>query len=371
MTRAARTRTVLLVNAIGMRMPLPGRTAQPFRRIWRKLGSMSRLVRRPVPELPRFFVFTPVLFPFYGIAWARRLNSWLVRCQVRLVARYLKIEDPVIIITLPTAWDVVSPMRRRSLVFNRSDKSSEFREADRESIQALENQVLREADTVLYVSRALMERERSLTGQRAYFLDHGVDLEHFDPASCETEPQDLRAIPHPRIGFFGALRNHLVDFDLLERLARELPDAQLVLIGDANSSMRRFEKLRNVHWLGFRSHEEIPRYGVGFDVALMPWLDNEWIRNCNPIKLKEYLGLGLAVVSTDFQEVRNYAAFVRIARDQDEFVRLVRKTLDDGGLGTPALRRGAVLGASWDARTRELLSVIGETQQAHGARTPS
>src|SRR4030095_232052 len=30
MTRAARTRTVLLVNAIGMRMPLPGRTSHPF-----------------------------------------------------------------------------------------------------------------------------------------------------------------------------------------------------------------------------------------------------------------------------------------------------------------------------------------------------
>jgi glycosyltransferase involved in cell wall biosynthesis len=371
MTRAARTRTVLLVNAIGMRMPLPGRTAQPFRRIWRKLGSMSRLVRHPVPELPRFFVFTPVLFPFYGIAWARRLNSWLIRCQVRLVARYLRIEDPVIFITLPTAWDVVSPMRRRSLVFNRSDKSSEFQEADRESIQALENQILREADAVIYVSRSLMERERSLTGERAYFLDHGVDLEHFDPAGCEAEPPDLRAIPHPRIGFFGALRDHLVDFDLLERLARELPDAQLVLIGDANSSMRRFEKLPNVHWLGFRAYEEIPRYGAGFDVAIMPWRDNEWIRNCNPIKLKEYLGLGLAVVSTDFPEVRNYAAFVRIARDQDEFVRLVRRTLDDGGLGTPAFRRGAVLGASWDARTGELLSIIENAQKAHGARTPS
>jgi len=358
MTRAARTRTVLLVNAIGMRMPLPGRTPQPFRRIWRKLRSMSRFVRRPVSELPKFFVFTPVLFPFYGIAWARRLNSRLVRTQVGLVARYLGIDNPTILVTLPTAWDVVRPMRRWRLVFNRSDKASEFEEADSDSIRALENQLLREADVVVYVSRALMDQERNLTGLRAHFLDHGVDLDHFDPARYVLEPKDLRAIPHPRIGFFGTLRDHLVDFDLLEHLARELPEAHLVLIGDATSSMKRFEKIPNVHWLGFRPYEVIPRYGVGFDVAIMPWLDNDWIRNCNPIKLKEYLALGLPVVSTDFPEVRNYASFVRIANDPQAFVRLVKATLDDGGLCTPCIRREAVLGASWDARSRELLTLI-------------
>lgn len=359
MSRAARTRTVLLVNAIGMRMPLPGRTSQPFRRIWRKLRSMSRLVRRPIPDLPGFSVFTPLLFPFYGASWARDLNARLVRAQVRLAAWYLGIERPVIFVTLPTAWDVVRPMQRRSLVFNRSDKASEFGEADRDSIAALESRILQEADVVIYVSRALMEEERDVVGDRGHFLDHGVDLDLFDPARYASEPDDLRAIAHPRVGFFGALRDHLVDFELLERLARELTDAHFVLIGGATSSMKRFEKFPNVHWLGFRPYEDIPRYGVGFDVAIMPWLDNDWIRNCNPIKLKEYLALGLPVVSTDFPEVRRYADVVRIAGDAKEFVQLVRMTLgQEGGLGSAAARRRSVLDASWDARTRDLLKLL-------------
>jgi hypothetical protein len=33
MTRAARSRQVLLFNSIGMRMPMPGRSPLPFRRI--------------------------------------------------------------------------------------------------------------------------------------------------------------------------------------------------------------------------------------------------------------------------------------------------------------------------------------------------
>jgi glycosyltransferase involved in cell wall biosynthesis len=358
MRRAARTRPVLLVNAIGMRMPLPGRTSQPLRRIARKLRGMLRGLRRPIPELPGFYVFTPVLFPLYGLSWARALNSRLVRAQVRLAARWAGIENPVLFVTLPTAWDVVRPMKRRRLAFNRSDRSSEFGEADRASIAALEEHLLREADLVVYVSRALMEEERGLAGTRAHFLDHGVDLEHFDPSLHRAEPDDLRAIPRPRIGFFGTLRDHLVDFDLLERLARELPGAQLVLVGGSTSDMQRFAALPNVHWLGARTHEEIPRYGVGFDVAIMPWRDNEWIRACNPIKLKEYLALGLPVVSSDFPEVRRYASVVRIAGDPDEFVRLVEQTLQDGGLGSATARRASVLDASWDTRTRELLELL-------------
>jgi glycosyltransferase involved in cell wall biosynthesis len=361
MLRAARTRKVLLVNAIGMRMPLPGRSSQPLRRIARKLRSMARFVRQPLPALPDFHVFTPVLFPLYGSAWGRDLNARLVRAQVRLAARMLGIERPNVLVTLPTAWDVVRGLPRRKLVFNRSDKSSEFAEADRASIAALEDRLLREADLVLYVSRSLLEEERDRVGARARFLDHGVDLDHFDPARISDEPEDLRAIPHPRVGFFGALRDHLVDFALLERLARELPHAHLVLVGDATSSMKRFEPLPNVHWLGFKPYEEVPRYGAGFDVAIMPWRDNEWIRSCNPIKLKEYLALGLPLVSIDFPEVRHYAPVVRIAADADAFVEAVRTSLVDGGPGSPALRREAVRGASWEARTQQLLRLVEET----------
>ena len=65
---------------------------------------------------------------------------------------------------------VVRPMRRRALVFNRSDRHSEFPESDRATIETLERELLRGADYVFYVSRALMAQERELNGSRAHFL---------------------------------------------------------------------------------------------------------------------------------------------------------------------------------------------------------
>lgn len=358
MRRIARTRTVLVVNSIGMRMPLPGRSTQVTRRILRKLRSIAKLVRRPIPELPNFVVMSPLPLPFYSRPWLRHLSALLVRAQVRGVAAMLGVHEPVIVITLPTAWDAVRPVRRRALVFNRSDRHSEFPEADRATIEALEHDALRGADHVVYVSRSLMARERALTGDRAHFLDHGVDLEHFRPRPPEELPPDLVAIPEPRVGFFGALDDYLVDFDLLEQLAAELPEVSLVLIGTATSDMDRFTKYPNVYHLGFRPYQQIPAYGSGFDVAVMPWLDSPWIHHSNPIKLKEYLALGLPIVSTPFAEIEHYRDLVRVATDQASFIELVGLTVADRGLCDPALLRRSVLDSSWDARARELLAII-------------
>lgn len=354
MRSAAESRTVLVVNSIGMRMPTPGKSTQVTRRVLRKLRSVAKLVRRPLPELPNFHVMSPLPLPFYGSPVTRAIGAAFVRAQVRLVSLLLGIRKPVIMVTIPTAWDVVRPMRRTSLVYNRSDRHSDFPEGDRDALEGLEQQLLEQADSVLYVSRALMAEERGLTGDRAGFLDHGVDVDHFRPRPESEQPADVLAIPGPRVGFFGALDDYLVDFDLLEDLAAGLPDVSLVLVGDATYPMDRFDRYPNVHWLGRKAYEEIPAYGSAFDVAIMPWIDSEWIHRANPIKLKEYLALGLPVVSTWFAELDDYLDRVRLAKGSQEFVAAVRDSLELGPLLTPDKLRDSVLPYSWRSRAAVL-----------------
>jgi hypothetical protein len=77
MRRIAQHRRVLVVNSIGLRMPLPGRSTHVTRRILRKLHSAAKLVRRPLPDLPQYYVISPLPLPFFARAgsapWAR---SW-------------------------------------------------------------------------------------------------------------------------------------------------------------------------------------------------------------------------------------------------------------------------------------------------------
>ncbi len=358
MRRIARRRPVLFINSIGMRMPIPGRTTQVARRILRKARSVLRSLRRPLPETPDFHVLTPVILPFYGSDALRALNASLVRNQVRLAARRVGIDldDAVVLVTIPTAWDVVRPLARRSLLANRSDLHSAFEETDQDLIRQLERELLSQSDLVLYTSHSLMRTEQSLSGDRAVFLDHGVDFEHFASAGSPA-PRELVDIPRPIVGFFGGIDDYVVNLDLLKRVAEELPECSLVLIGDATCPIDDLLSLPNVHWLGFRPYEEIPSFGAQFDVALMPWLRNEWIQHSNPIKLKEYLALGLPVVSTDFPEVHYYSETIAIARDDEHFVRLVREAVDGKALGTQEARRARVEGSTWDRQAEELLAL--------------
>jgi glycosyltransferase involved in cell wall biosynthesis len=359
MLRLAREHPVLLINSIGMRMPLPGRSTQPARRIGRKLRSFTRGLRTPVPGLPNFHVLSPVTVPLFGDPRARAMNASSIRAQVRRAMRRVGITNPVMFVTVPTAWDVVESMAHETLVFNRADRHSAFDEADTSLIGSFEDALLRNADHVLYVSHALMDEEHPVVGERGFFLDHGVDLERFRPHPPGGEPADLAAIPHPRVGYFGGLEPQTIDFRLLERVARDLPDAQLVLVGDATVPMDALVARPNVHWLGMRPYEDVPRYGAGFDVAIMPWLQNAWIAASNPIKLKEYLALGLPTVSIDFPELARYHPLVTAVTDPERFVSAVADALADGGPSTASDRRAAVEQDSWDSKADVLADLVG------------
>ena len=60
MRELSRRIRVIFVNSLGMRTPRAGVTTQPVRRILRKLGSMSKGLRKVAPGM---WVFTPVMLP--------------------------------------------------------------------------------------------------------------------------------------------------------------------------------------------------------------------------------------------------------------------------------------------------------------------
>jgi glycosyltransferase involved in cell wall biosynthesis len=246
------------------------------------------------------------------------------------------------------------------VVFSRSDDFARLPEVDVERIEALERELFARADTTVFVNRALFERDAG-RARSAELLGHGVDQEHFaavDRLRAECPPE-LRGLKRPVYGFYGALDEYTIDLELLVRAARRVAPATLLLIGPRQMDVAALEREPNVRWLPQQPYAELPRYAAQFDVALMPWRRNEWIEHSNPIKLKEYLAMGVPVVSTRFPELARYDGLVYAADEPEQFLAALATAAAEVDPGLRARRRAAVRGSSWDGLAQRVGALLG------------
>ena len=306
----------LYVNSIAMRFPSPREGAMFVRRIARKLGSVRRQLQRIEPG---FSVLSPLSVP--GNA-ARAFSGPAVALQVRVAARRLGFRRPLLWVTTPTAIDSLPHLRGYGLVYLRTDRYEAFPGVDADRIRRADLELKRRADLTIYCASALLERERAEC-RNPVFVDHGVDFDAFARGGT-ADPEDLRGVRRPRIGFVGAIDRHTFDPELFGAVVERLPDLEFVLVGGSTVHDAPWLDAPNVHRLGQKPYTEVWQYPGACDVLVMPWNRSPWIEVCNPVKLKEYLAAGRPIVTTPFEELRRYEGCVTVARTADEFAAAIR-----------------------------------------------
>jgi hypothetical protein len=360
MSRLAKRVPVLWVNSIGMRAPSPGKTELVMHRYVRKLKSTLKGLRRD--DATGMWVYSPVFIPRYNPRMVE-VNGRLVGLQVSALLRKLKIKRPAVWATVPTCAPMVERRRWAASVWNRSDEFSAFPEADANLIAPLEDRLLKACDSAVYVNRMLFEREQGRV-KAAEFIGHGVDFNHFASARPGVKPpaevpDELKDVPRPIVGFYGALDDYTIDLELLIKVARRIRPATLLIIGPKAMDISRLVAEPNVKYLGPVPYPRLPTYAAQFDVALMPWLQNDWIKGCNPIKLKEYLSLGFPVVSIRFAELERYEHLVYGADSHDQFLDAVGRAIDEHDPALVEQRRASVRNDSWDSLADKAAALLG------------
>ena len=163
-----------------------------------------------------------------------------------------------------------------------------------------------------------------------------IDFDHFAQArrAGDPEPADQAAIPHPRLGFFGVIDERM-DIDLVAGVADLRPDWHFVMIGPVvKIDPATLPRRANIHWLGGKSYEDLPRYLAGWDVGFMPFALNESTRFISPTKTPEFLAAGVPVVSTPITDVvRPYG--------EKGLVEIAETPLEVGAQGRGAARAAA------------------------------
>jgi glycosyltransferase involved in cell wall biosynthesis len=361
----ARSRRVLWLNSIATRTPSLSSG--------RDLGKIVRKLREfgggPVNVEHDLWVATPLALPLPHSAAARTLNRQLLRAQIRWWRNRLGIGPFQLWTFLPNVGDYVGTLGEALAVYYCVDEWSLFGYLDRAQTAAAERALLGKVDAVFAINGALAAAKREHNA-RTFESPHGVDHAAFaralDPATAV--PADLAALPRPRIGFYGTLRDW-VDLELIASAARARPAWSFVLIGQALTDVSAIAGLPNVHLLGQKRHDELPAYCKGFDVGMIPYRIDERMTFVNPLKLREYLSAGLPVVSTPVPEVTRYAppqradTLLHVARDHDAWLAALDRAVTEGEPAARAARSAAMKDETWTARVASVARTVDELER--------
>ncbi|MCH9764570.1 MAG: glycosyltransferase [Alphaproteobacteria bacterium] len=321
MRRLSRRWPVLFVNSLGVRMPSLTEGSQFAARMSRKMKSLMRGVVRVEKG---FYVYSPLSVP--GPVGAT-LSDWALAPQIKLAARRAGIRRPLLWVHCPAGADLIGKIENAGVVMQRTDRFEAFPEGDPERLSGQIKQIRDAADLVVYCNQHLADEERDLV-RRQLVITHGVDAEAFIAAGYVKSdgPTDVAHIARPRVGFVGGIDAHTFDPQLFLDVVQRVPEAEFVMVG-ACSLPEGWCPHDNVHFVGRRTYESIARYMAAMDVLIMPWNNSEWIKACNPIKLKEYLAVGRPVVTTDFPALAPWRDVVRVAEGSETFAEQISAAL--------------------------------------------
>lgn len=318
-------------------------------RVFQKLRGFGKGLELKHPNI---WVLSPLFFPFHGMRWARTLNRLFLRYQIRSAMKKLSFLKPTTWTFVPTSADVVGTLGEKLIVYHCVDEYAAFSDAAPE-IADRERDLLAKADLVLASASDLLETKK-LQNKSTFLLTHGVDHAHFRRAAQEDTliATDIASLPKPVLGFHGLIADW-VDLRLIAELARLQPTWSIVLIGKADTDMSPIKGLHNVHLMGHRVYADLPNYLKGFDVAILPFVNNELTRNANPLKLREYLSAGLPVIAVPIPEVKRFENEVYLADSASEYVKHVQELIDRDEVGPSRSRSDKMASESWQSKAEQ------------------
>ncbi len=224
-----------------------------------------------------------------------------------------------------TALDLVDFDRS----FYHIDDEYSFSSIEKET-SAEEAALIGRSDQVFIHSPALMEKKGNLNINTLY-VSNGVDFHAY--STPKPEPEDMKQIPHPRIGYTGIIKDQL-DFELLSTLVERHMEWSFVFvgprrnIGSIENALMNLEKKDNVFFLGGKPADELPGYVQHFDVCSLCYKIDGYTKFIYPLKINEYLATGRPVVGVPLPSIELFRDVVRIAQTSWEWSEAISVCLE-------------------------------------------
>lgn len=357
---------VFYIESQGLRAPTA--TGRDLSRIVKRL---KRGMRPPRQVRDNIWVWSPIVIPFQGSAAIRRINRQLLRAGLRLWTSRLKHRRELIWTYSPLTtrfYDLEAP---KGVVYHAVDAIDAQPGMPAATIREAEAELAGHADLVFTTAHEIQARLSRLNPNTHYF-SNVADWDHFSQARVPGPalPEDLAAIPAPRIIFVGAISAYKLDTALVARLAELEPGWSFVLIGDVGegdprTSVPELYERPNIHLIGPRAYDRLPQYLAGAAAAIIPAVHNKYTVSMFPMKFFEYLAAGVPVIATKLPALRDYAHVAAFSDEAEGF----RDRLAEAIAGdAPPLeqRLAAAKEQTYETRTRKMMALVKKLRPGTG-----
>ncbi|MFZ4619000.1 MAG: glycosyltransferase [Bacteroidota bacterium] len=351
---------LLWIGSLGLRKP--EFSLYDVKRIWEKgkgilagsgPGEQKVKTAKDVTEV------YPFIIPFHDNAFMYSFSMRMIRNKIRKIMRSQDFRDPILITASPIMHSLIGELNETSSHYLCLDDFTLFDGAFK-TLGEKEQILVSKVDSSFSISESLMATRR-VKSRHNYFFPQGVDTKHFSPSTTEIHPS-VASIKHPVIGFFGIITTW-VDVELIVECAKAYPEYQFVILGKTTVDLTLFSTIPNIRYIGPVPFEHLPQYARIFDIGIIPFVVNDLTIACNPLKLLEYLSLGIPVVSTNMPEVKKMEPNVIIADSREQFVASIRTAVSSISEQGNAARRIFAEKYSWRSIAEDISNKIMEIEE--------
>jgi hypothetical protein len=210
------------------------------------------------------------------------------------------------------------------------------------------------ADAIITTSDFLNNVKLKLN-PNSFVVKNGVDF----PLFSKYAKREIYTRERKRVGFIGSLDPRF-DIETVEYTVRKLSHFDFEFTGDMrNETMKnRLKAYPNVLFFDPVKPDDVPELLAKYDVGIIPYIVNEVNKNIYPLKINEYLAVGVSVVMTPFASLPEFENMVSVSTDKDDFcAKLVLETETDT---VKKLSQRIIFASdnSWDARTESFSRII-------------
>lgn len=348
-----------------------------YNQIKRGLWGLFRLLIQ-VKKESGVIVFTPLnLVPFANIT--SKIHAFRIR---RLAAKNfdpaLKTVVWVYHVQIPYLNHYINTLDHDLLVYDCVDNYSAFPEEKvffkaslySDSLIEQEEYLAKKADVIFASAPGLVTLMKKYN-ENVHFTPNVGDYDEFKDAKSfkDSIPENLKAIPRPRVGYMGALDDYKFDYALVEKLAKDHPKVNFVIIGplalkDKNARLEdlKIAEYSNVHLLGITAYKDKKYYLAGFDAEIIPYVLNDYtIGGCFPVKFHDSLAAGNPVIVTDLPAYAPFSDVCYISKGYNDFSENIRKALDEDTPKKIKERQQVAKENNWEGKVAKMLTIIEST----------